>query len=50
MTQDERVVSAGLLANSRILGHCCSESGQSKNRTSNFLTGKEIAALSLTLV
>lgn len=46
MTQDERVVSAGLLATPCILGHCCSESGQNKNRTSNFLTKKGKAILS----
>lgn len=50
MTQDERVIFAGLFATPCILVHCCSESGQSENSTSKFPTRQEKAALSPTLV
>lgn len=43
ITQDERVESVGLLATPCILGHCCSESGQSKKKTFHFPTRKEKA-------
>lgn len=48
MTQDEKVVFAGLFATSCRLVHCCLESGQSENRTPNFPTRQEKAALSST--
>ena len=44
ITEDERVISPGLFATPCILVHWCSESGQSKNRTSKFPTRQEKVA------